>query len=194
MILLPLAADLAPPESQATAISVVLAGLHFGILIARVLAGIVAEYTTWRAVYYLSVGVQYLVVLGTYLMIPDYPAKNKGLTYWDILCSMAKFTVTEPTLVQGCLICIPSMACFTNFWVTLTFLLGGNPYNYSTIAVMLPFQAIQVGAGGVNIGPVIITAFSIDIFRQLLQVAISTSVFKIAGNARARLNAVLVIS
>ncbi|KAG6861283.1 hypothetical protein C0991_011680 [Blastosporella zonata] len=132
MVLLPLAADLAPPEGQSTAISVVLSGLLLGILIARVLAGIIAEYASWRIVYYLSVGVQYLVVIGSYLIIPDYPAKNKGMTYWDILRSMAKFTVTEPLLIQGCLINIGSSACFTNFWVTLTFLLGDSPYNYST--------------------------------------------------------------
>ncbi|KAG6908880.1 hypothetical protein DXG01_002954 [Tephrocybe rancida] len=230
MILLPLAADLAPPEGQSTAISVVLSGLLFGILIARVLAGIIAEYASWRIVYYLAVGVQYLVVIGSYLIIPDYPAKNQGLTYWDILRSMAKFTVTEPLLIQGCLINIGSSACFTNFWVTLTFLLGGPPYNYSTLVIglfglvgmlgvatgplisrasrglvpwyaamisivaMLLVQVIQVAAGGIHIAAVVIVAFAVDVFRQMLQVSISTAVFKISGNARARLNAVLVIS
>lgn len=132
MILLPLAADLAPADRQSTAISVVLSGLLFGILIARVLAGIIGEFTAWRTVYYLSIGVQYVVLVGSYLIIPDYPSKNKDLTYLDILRSMVKFSVTEPLLIQACLIHIASSACFTNFWVTLTFLLGGPPYNYST--------------------------------------------------------------
>jgi predicted MFS family arabinose efflux permease len=131
-ILLPLAADLAPPERRATAISVVLSGLLFGILVARVLAGIIAEYTTWRAVYYMALGTQGLVLVGSYLMIPDYPSKNADLTYFNILWTMAKFAVTEPLLIQSCLINLASSACFSNFWVTLTFLLGGPPYNYST--------------------------------------------------------------
>ena len=131
-ILLPLAADLAPEEKRAAAISVVLSGLLFGVLLARVLAGIIAEFTSWRVVYYFSVGVQALVLVGCYFMLPDYPSKNKELTYWNILWTMAKFSVTEPILIQASLIILASSACFSNFWVTLTFLLGGPPYHYST--------------------------------------------------------------
>jgi predicted MFS family arabinose efflux permease len=131
-ILLPLAADLAPPARRGTVLSIILSGLLLGILVARLLSGIIAEYASWRVVYYFAIGVQVVVLLGSYLMLPDYPSKNDHLNYWDIMWSMAKLTVTEPVLVQGCLINLASSACFSNFWVTLTFLLGGEPYNYST--------------------------------------------------------------
>ncbi len=39
------------------------------------------------------------------------------------------------------------------------------------------FQAIQVGAGGINIGAVIIATFGLDVFRQMLQLSLSTSIF-----------------
>ncbi|TFK38956.1 MFS general substrate transporter [Crucibulum laeve] len=229
-ILLPLAADLAPPHRRASAISVVLSGLLFGVLIARVLAGVIAEFTSWRVVYYFSIGVQAVVLVGCYLLLPDYPSKNKDLTYWDILWTMAKFSVTEPILIQACLINIGSSACFSNFWVTLTFLLGASPYNYSTLVIglfgligmagvslgpfvgrgidklvpwyaslfgvlmLIIFQSIQVGAGGVNVAAVIIATFGLDIFRQMLQVSLSTAVFSIAPEARARLNAVCILA
>ena len=77
-ILLPLAADLAPENKRATAISIVLSGLLFGALLARLLAGIIAEFTSWRVVYYFAVGVQALVLVGSYLMLPDYPSKKQG--------------------------------------------------------------------------------------------------------------------
>jgi predicted MFS family arabinose efflux permease len=131
-ILIPLAADLASDKHRASAISVVFAGLLLGILVARVLAGIIGEFVAWRVVYYFAIGVQGLVLLGSYFMLPDYPSKNNNLTYWGILFTMAKFSVTEPVLIQACLINLCSSACFSNFWVTLTFLLGGPPYNYST--------------------------------------------------------------
>jgi predicted MFS family arabinose efflux permease len=131
-ILLPLAADLAPVKKRAAAISVVLSGLLFGILLARVLAGIIAEFTSWRVVYYFAVGVQALVLVGSYFILPDYPSKNKDLTYWNILWTMVKFSVTEPILIQASLVNLASSACFSNFWVTLTFLLDGPPYHYST--------------------------------------------------------------
>ncbi|CCL99565.1 uncharacterized protein FIBRA_01583 [Fibroporia radiculosa] len=229
-ILMPLAADLAPPERRASALSIVLAGLLFGVLIARVLAGIIAEFVTWRAVYYFAIGVQYLVLLMMYLVLPDYPAKNKGATYFGILFSMAKFAVTEPVLIQAYLINLPSSACFTNFWVTLTFLLGDAPYHYSTLVIglfglvgifgvamapfvgrlidglipwfatvtaimaLLVFQAIAVGADGVNIAAVVIVCFGLDVFRQMAQVSLTTRVFSLDPNARARLNAVLLLS
>lgn len=138
-ILLPLAADLAPPEHRAAVVSVVFSGLLFGVLVARVMAGIIAQYTTWRVVYYVAIGVQYAVLLGIYLVIPDYPSKNKGMTYFGILKTMLKFAYTEPVLIQGCLINFASSAMFSNFWVTLTLLLGQDPYNYSTYVPCLHF-------------------------------------------------------
>ncbi|KAH6907601.1 MFS superfamily [Coprinopsis sp. MPI-PUGE-AT-0042] len=228
-ILLPLAADLAPPERRASAISVVLSGLLFGILIARVLAGIIAEFTSWRVVYYFAIGVQSLVLFGAYLLLPDYPSKNADMTYFQILFTMAKFAVTEPILIQAYLINMASSACFANFWVTLTFLLGDAPYHYSTLVIglfglvgmagvafgpavgyvidrlvpwyaslfsilgALVFQAVQTGAGGINVGAVIVTAFGLDIFRQMLQVSLTTAAFAISAAARARLNAVLIL-
>lgn len=131
-ILVPLAADLAPEKRRASAIAMVLSGLLFGILMARVLAGVIAEFRSWRVVYYFAIGVQSLVLVGSYLMLPDYPSKNNDLSYFRILWTMGKFAVTEPILIQACLINLGSSACFSNFWVTLTFLLGGPPYNYST--------------------------------------------------------------
>ncbi|KAG6828660.1 hypothetical protein H0H92_007129 [Tricholoma furcatifolium] len=214
-ILLPLAADLAPPERRASALSVVLSGLLFGVLIARVLAGVIAEFTSWRIVYYVAIGPQALVLVGMYFFLPDYPSKNDDLTYWDILFTMAKFAVTEPLLIQASLINLASSACFSNFWVTLTFLLGGPPYNYSTLVIGLfglvgmfgvamgpivgraidrLIPCIQTGAGGINIGAVVVSTLGLDVFRQMLQVSLSTAIFSISAAARSRLNAVMILA
>ena len=143
-ILIPLAADLAPPSRRASALSIVFSGLLLGILIARVLAGVIAQYATWRVVYYFAIGVQCAVITMLWATIPDYPAKNKDLTYFKILSTMARLAVTEPKLIQASLICMATTACFTCFWVTLTFLLGGPPYHYSTWVVSLYCMAYFV--------------------------------------------------
>lgn len=117
-ILMPLAADLAPPHRRATALSIVLSGLMFGILIARVLAGVIGEFTSWRVVYYVAIGVQVAVVVMLYCLLPDYPQRNNDISYFGIIWSMAKFLITEPLLVQAVLVNIASMATFTNFWVS----------------------------------------------------------------------------
>ncbi|KAF9235650.1 major facilitator superfamily domain-containing protein [Melanogaster broomeanus] len=77
------------------------------------------------------------VLFGSYFVLPDYPANNRGLSYFGMFRSMAKFMVTEPLVVQIVLISIAASACYTNFWVTLTFLLGGSPYYYSTLFIGL---------------------------------------------------------
>lgn len=116
-IMMPFAADLAPPERRASALAIVLSGLLLGVLIARVLSGVIAQFVTWRVVYWVAAGVQFSVLALLYFTLPDYPAKNKHMSYFGILYTMAKFAVTEPMLVQAALILMASMACFTNFWV-----------------------------------------------------------------------------
>ncbi|KAJ7101552.1 major facilitator superfamily domain-containing protein [Mycena belliarum] len=229
-VLIPLAADLAPPERRAAAISTVFSGLLFGILVARVLAGIIAQFTSWRVVYYFAIGVQYLVLVASYFVIPDYPAKNLHMTYWGILRTMGRFAYTEPLLIQACFVNFASCAVFSNFWVTLTFLLGGPPYFYSTVTIglfgligicgvacgplvgrgidglvpwyaslaaallLLCFQAVQVGAGDTSVVAVVVAIIGLDVFRQMLQMSLATAVFSISAPARARLNAVFVLT
>ena len=136
-VLIPLAADLAPPHRRAQAIATVFSGLLVGVLLARVLAGVIAQFTTWRAVYYLAAGAQAAVLLALWAALPDCPRKDAGVGYLGVLASTARLAVTEPRLVQACIVMLASSACFANFWDTLTFLLGGPPYNFST-CVRLP--------------------------------------------------------
>ncbi|EJU06679.1 MFS general substrate transporter [Dacryopinax primogenitus] len=136
-VMLPFAADLAPPHKRASAISIVLSGLLLGILIARVLGGIIGEFSSWRNVYWMSVGLHFLILIVLYFVLPDFPDKGLNLSYWQILFSMAKFAVTEPVLIQSCMIGLACSSVFSCFWVTLTFLLGGEPYNYNTLAIGL---------------------------------------------------------
>ncbi|EJD54530.1 hypothetical protein AURDEDRAFT_156314 [Auricularia subglabra TFB-10046 SS5] len=141
-VLIPLAADLAPPHKRAGAISIVLSGLLLGILVARVLAGIIGEFTGlegWRNVYWMAFGIQAATWLLVYALIPDWPAKNRGtgLSYFGVLKTMVVYAFTEPLLIQCYIIGFLSSAVFSNFWVTLTFLLDGPPYHYSTLQIGL---------------------------------------------------------
>lgn len=149
-ILSPITADLVAPSRRASALSILIAGVLLGILYARIIAGVIAQFTSWHVVYYVAAGLQAVNILVLYWVVPDYPVKNKGLTYLGVLRSLLKYAVTEPVLIQASLVCMVSMACFTNFWVsstifdhisninvsssqvTLTFLLADSPYNYST--------------------------------------------------------------
>lgn len=150
--MLPLVGDLAPPHKRASALSIVVSGLMLGILIARLLSGIMTQFVTWRAVYWLSVALQYAIWFLLYLFMPDYPSTNPGgLNYFKMLWSILVMLTKHPVLVQACFISFFTAATFTNFWTVLTFLLSGPPYNYDPVVIGL---FALIGIASMCVGPV----------------------------------------
>lgn len=156
-IFLVLVAELSTPANRAFNISIVAAGPTFGILLARILSGIVANYTSWRAVYWLSLALQLTMLLALYLLMPDYPATNRlplrqlVKTYLKLPWSILTLFPRHPVLVQASLLSFLTFFTVASYWTTLTFLLSGAPYNYPTFAIGL-FGLI--GAVTMVLGPV----------------------------------------
>lgn len=144
-LMLPLVGDLAPPHRRAAALSVVVSGLQLGILVARVLSGTISNFVTWRAVYWMAFGLQYLIFILLWLFMPDYPATNTSLNYFKLLWSIVQMLTKHPVLVQACLAGFFTSSTFTSFWTTLTFLLAGTPYFYSPLVIGL-FGLIGIAA------------------------------------------------
>ncbi|PVH87361.1 MFS multidrug transporter-like protein [Cadophora sp. DSE1049] len=150
-LMLPLVGDLAPPHRRATALSIVVSGLLLGMLIARLLSGILTQYTSWRSIYWFSFGVQYLILILLFFFMPDYPSTNPGgINYFRMLFSILKMVFKHPVLVQACLVGFLTSSIFTNYWTTLTFLLSSPPYSYDSVIIGL-FALIGIGA--ICVGP-----------------------------------------
>ncbi len=113
-----------------------MSGLVFGVLLARLLSGIITQYTTWRAVYWLSFGLQLAVFVLLFLFMPDYPVLRPGTSYPQILLKIVKMPFLHPLLTQQSLIAFLQMAMFTSFWTTLTFQLA-DKFNLSTLVIGL---------------------------------------------------------
>jgi predicted MFS family arabinose efflux permease len=144
--MIPLVGDFAPAKRRGASLSVVVSGLLFGMLIARFFAGVITNFTSWRNIYWFACGAQYLLVLLLYVFMPDYPSTNPGdLSYFRALWSIPYFLITEPVLVQACLIMFTLSTSFTSFWTTLTFLLASPPYEYSSLVIGL-FSLISIVA------------------------------------------------
>ena len=158
--MLPLVGDLAPVNRRATAISIVTSGLIAGMLVARLLSGIVANYIHWRYIYWIAFAMQYLIVVLLYFYMPDYPSTNPGVSlfrkYPVILLDIIKMTLKHPVLMQACLIGFFTASTFTSFWTTLTFLLAGPPYFYSSLKIGL-FALISLGS--MTWGPIFARTF-----------------------------------
>ncbi|KFA47969.1 hypothetical protein S40293_09072 [Stachybotrys chartarum IBT 40293] len=137
-LMIPLVGDYAPARRKSLALAVVVSGLLVGVLIARLLSGVLTTYTSWRTIYWVSCGLQYLLAVLLLCFLPDYPSTNPdGLNYFAALWSIPYMLVTEPVLVQACLIVFSLSAVFSGFWTTLTFLLASPPYNFSSLDIGL---------------------------------------------------------
>lgn len=143
-LMLPLVGDLAPAHRRATALSIVVSGLILGMLVARLLSGVVAQVIGWRYIYWISFGLQYLILILLWLFMPDYPSTNPAAN-WRILMSrypsllfdIIKMLFRHPVLVQACVFGFLTSSVFTSFWTTLTFLLSSPPYSYSSLVIGL---------------------------------------------------------
>lgn len=146
-LMLPLVGELAPPNKKGVSLSIVTSGLMLGILIARLISGTITEYVSWRDVYWMALGLQYLMWALLVAFMPDYPSTNpsRDMNYFKLLWSIITLLFREPTLMQSCLISIFTSATFTNFWTTLTFLLAGPPYHLNSLVIGL-FALIGIGA------------------------------------------------
>lgn len=151
-LMLPLVGDLAPKERRATALSIVVSGLLLGMLIARLLSGVVANFIGWRYIYWIAFGLQYLILILLYFAMPDFPSTNPTESWFEVfkvypsyLWDIIRLVFKYPALAQACLIGFCTSATFTSFWTTLTFLLAGPPYHYNSLVIGL-FALIAIGS------------------------------------------------
>ncbi|KAK8069082.1 MFS general substrate transporter [Apiospora phragmitis] len=126
-LMFPIAVQYAPPRHRATMISIVMSGIVFGILVARLLSGIITQYSSWRNVYWLSFGLQALIFVLLFVMMPDYPILRPGGSYPHTLLTIVKMPLRHPVLTQQSLIAFLTMGMFTSW----------GPFHLSTLAVAL---------------------------------------------------------
>lgn len=162
--------SLAPVNRKAASIAIVSSGLQLGLLLARVLSGVITQYSSWRGVYWLGFSVQLLIFSLLWLFMPDYPPKNVGLSYLSMLLSMLKLVFKYPLLVQASLNGGLLAATFMLYWTTLTFLLASPPYEFSSSITGL--------FGLIGIAAILVTPWTaryvIDRFHPQLSVILGT--------------------
>lgn len=145
-IMLPLVGDLAPAHKRARSLSIVASGNVAGILIARILSGVVTNYINWRIIYWIALGLQYTIFSLLFCFMPDYPPTNTSkMPYYRLLWDVVRLPFKYPVLMQSGLIGLCTSATFTSFWTTLTFLLAGSPYHFSPTIIGL-FALINISA------------------------------------------------
>jgi predicted MFS family arabinose efflux permease len=123
--IVPAAATLAPEADRGKVVGTVMTGLLLGILLSRVVSGLVAERFGWRSMYAIAAVGMAVVVLGLWRGLPRFKATTH-LAYRGLLASMLALWVRHGALrraawAQGLL----SMG-FSAFWSTLAVMLHAH--------------------------------------------------------------------
>jgi predicted MFS family arabinose efflux permease len=158
-----LAADLARPEQRGRAVGTVMSGLLVGILLARTVAGLVAEVAGWRAVYGAAALSMLALAAISWRELPPVPPPASGASsasgsasasgsgsartsYPSLLASVLALYRDEPVLRRRGLYGALGFACFSILWTSLAFLLD-DAYGYGEAQVGL-FGLLGVAGAG----------------------------------------------
>ncbi|WP_368928995.1 MFS transporter [Mixta calida] len=144
-LLVPLAATLAAPEKRGKVVGTVMSGLLLGILLARTVAGALAQLGGWRAVFWVASVLMVLMALALWRGLPRY-RQTVDLSYPQLLGSIfrlyASTRVIRTRAIIGCL----SFANFSVLWTSMAFLLAAPPWNYTEGEIGLLGLAGAAGA------------------------------------------------
>lgn len=153
-IILPLAGDLAKVEDRGRIVGIVSSGITTGILFSRFASGIIAGLWGWRSVYVIAAVLNLAMTLIMIYVLPDIPRNNKLLSYNKLIVSV--FTTFKRHKVLPLILLHTGLIfglVFNLFWTSLTFLLSGNPFNYSTLQIgLVSLSGLAAAVFGVGFG------------------------------------------
>ncbi len=142
-IMVPLAADLAPPHRRGRVVARIMSGLLLGILFARTFSGLVAEAAGWRAIYWVSAALMALLAAVLWRVLPA-EGRRDHLPYRTLVASSLALLAEEPVLRRRAFQGACAFAAFSVLWTTLAFLLSAPPYRYANGVIGL-FGLVGVG-------------------------------------------------
>ena len=128
-LLVPLAADLAPPAQRGRVVGTVMSGLLVGILLSRTFSGVVGESAGWHVVFWAGAAMTAVIWLLLRTSLPVEPPRTH-LPYGQLLHSCGSLVRRYPDLRLHSALGGLAFAAFTVFWVTLVFQLATLPGNY----------------------------------------------------------------
>lgn len=131
------AAALAAPQERGRVVGTAQAGVVIGLLLARTLAGLIADVAGWRMVYAVSAVLALLMLALLHGRLPQRPA-DAGVTrlsYGQLLASMATLMLHDRVLQIRGVIAMLMFAVLNIFWSALVLPLSAPPYSLSHAAI-----------------------------------------------------------
>jgi predicted MFS family arabinose efflux permease len=145
-IIVPMTASLAADDQRGRAVGTVMSGLMIGMLLARVVSGLIASVAGWRAVFIVAAVTLALLAVILRRALPQ-TEPGPTMRYRALLRSVLSLVRAEPVLRQRMALGAVAMGCFSILWTSVAFLLSGPPYRYSVAVIGLFGLAGLAGAG-----------------------------------------------
>lgn len=142
------AASLASPARRGEVVGTVTSGIVLGILLARVVAGALADASGWRAVYLLSAGLTLLIAAVPFYVLPSQPGRGERLSYPKLIGSLVTVFMQERVLRVRAILAMLIFADVTTLLTPLVLPLSAPPFSLSHTAIGLFGLAGAAGALG----------------------------------------------
>ena len=147
-VLIPLAVELSPPERRGQTVGTLMAGLLGGILLARTLAGFIADAFGWRMVFAVAAAMMVALALLLRGRLP-HRAPTIDMSYRSLIASLWQVWKTQPKLWRSAAVGALSFGSFTAFWTSLSFLMSEQFHRGATETGLFGI----VGLGGALLAP-----------------------------------------
>lgn len=131
--IVPATATLSPPHSRGKTVGTVMTGLLLGILLSRVVSGIVADYFGWRIMFCLAAVSVLLITFMLRKALPHF-APTTGMGYPSLLLSLLHLWQSHPALRRAVTTQAIISIGFSAFWSTLAVMLSDSFHLGSSVA------------------------------------------------------------
>ncbi|RBL68495.1 MFS transporter [Pseudomonas sp. RSB 5.4] len=145
-VLVAYAATLAIPAQRGRVVGVVTSGIVVGILLARTIAGAMADLAGWRAIYLLSAGLTLLMALLLLRVLPKDEAAQPASRYGALIASVFSLFRQEPVLRQRAILALLTFASAMVLWTPMVLPLAAPPLSLSHSEIGLFGLAGAAGA------------------------------------------------
>ena len=147
-VLVAYAAALAAPAERGRVVGVVTSGVVIGILLARLVSGILADLGGWRAVYFTSAGLTAIMAGLLFRALPRQSGKGTASAYPELLRSIITLFRDEPVLLIRGVLALLIFAAVNVLWAPLALPLSTPPFSFSHTAIGMVGLAGVAGALG----------------------------------------------
>jgi predicted MFS family arabinose efflux permease len=140
------AATLSAPSARGRTVGMVTSGVVIGILLARFVAGVLADLGGWRSVYATSAALTLCMAAVLNRVLPSSGEGKAATSYAGLLRSIPAVFLEEPFLRIRAVLALLIFATFSSFWTSLVLPLSAPPLVLSHTQIGLFGLAGMAGA------------------------------------------------